>query len=65
MPKTRKLTMEQARDVRLYLAAHKWHGARKAIAKKYGVSYFVVQALMDGRTYRDISVDAATVSKEN
>lgn len=38
----RSLTDEQVEEIRNYLSAHKWKGARTRIAIKYGVSQAVI-----------------------
>lgn len=43
-----KLTWEQAADIRAYLAAHEWRGARAAMCRKYGVSYQTVLLVANG-----------------
>lgn len=34
----RKLTEAQVADIRSYLAAHRWRGAKRAIAAKHGIT---------------------------
>jgi hypothetical protein len=41
----RKLTDEQVADIRSYLAAHRWKGAKKAIAAKYRVDIRTVLSI--------------------
>jgi len=45
---------EVVRDIKLYLAAHKWRGAKHAIAKKYGISISIVCSIYYGRAYRGV-----------
>lgn len=41
----RCLTAEEEKDARSYLSAHRWSGAQKFIARKYGVSAPTVSRL--------------------
>lgn len=47
-----RLTEAEVADIRSYLAAHKWIGAKKAIAIRYGISVETVSKLFHGRTHR-------------
>ncbi len=47
------LKPEQVRDIRLYLSAHKWNGAVKAIAKKHGVDSSMISRIKRNQTYKE------------
>ena len=67
---SRKLTDGQVREIRCYerLRAH-YDGLakcyqRKNIANKYGVSYSVVTAIVDGNAYVNVSDEPCEVKNE-
>lgn len=48
MASERKLTSAQVTDIREYLKAHKWNGARKAICRKHKISYWTMRHALEG-----------------
>lgn len=48
------LKPEEVIDIRQYLAAHRWLGAKKAMAKKYGVREATISDIFTGRTYKSL-----------
>jgi transposase len=68
---TRKLTEQQVREIRCFerLRAH-YDGLakvyqRKNIANKYGVSYSVVTAIVDGHAYANVTDMPCEVKDES
>lgn len=47
----RKLSEEQVVDIQQYLRAHKWRGARVAIAKKHRISLATVTVVVRGEYF--------------
>lgn len=56
-PKQRRLTFHEAEYIRAYLTAHKWNGAVRAMANKFGVSVWAVRAANSGKTHTACDCD--------